>query len=248
MRPIITFISDFGTSDWFVAAVKGQILTINPEATIIDVAHSIVPHDVRSAAFILRACYQDFPVGTVHLVVVDPGVGGTRKPIIVASDDYYFVGPDNGVFSYVFREDSNVFAITVARQVSATFHARDIFAPAAASLSKGEQPHTLGHEIHDYMCFPFPQVKNKGNEVHGEIVYIDQFGNLITNIPISVDAKALRTANKMIRVKQCYADGEEGELIAIRGSTGFFEIAVKNSSAQKLLQVCTGTAVVATTA
>lgn len=248
MRPIITFISDFNTSDWFVAAVKGQILKINPEATIVDVTHSIVPHDVRSAAFILRACYQDFPAGTVHLVVVDPGVGGTRKPIIVESDNYYFVGPDNGVFSYVFREDSHVFAITVARQVSATFHARDIFAPTAGSLSKGEQPHNLGHEIHDYVCFPFPQVKNKGDEVHGEIVYIDQFGNLITNIPTSIDATALRTANKMIRVKQCYADGEEGELIAIRGSTGFFEIAVKNSSAQELLHVGTGTAVFATAA
>lgn len=248
MRPIITFVSDFGASDWFVAAVKGQILTINPEATIIDVTHGIVPQDVRSAAFILRACHQDFPLGTVHLVVVDPGVGSTRKPIIVESDKYYFVGPDNGVFSYVLARDSHVFAITAARRVSATFHARDIFAPAAGSLSKGEEPRNLGHEIHDYVRFPFPQVKSMGNEVHGEIVYIDQFGNLITNMPTSVDATALRIANKMIRVKQCYVDGDEGELIAIRGSTGFFEIAVKNSSAQELLHVCTGTAVVARTA
>lgn len=247
MRPVITFISDFGTSDWFVAAAKGQILTINREAEIIDVTHNILPHDVRSAAFALRSCYRDFPSKTVHLVVVDPGVGSARKPIIVESDEYYFVGPDNGVFSYVFNEDSRTFAITVTHQVSATFHARDIFAPAAGLLSKGKKPHDLGYEIHDYVVLRFPQSTHVGNEVQGEVVYIDHFGNLITNIPTSVNTTTIRIANRMIRVKECYAEGNEGELIAIEGSAGFFEIAAKNSSAQKLLHVCTGATVVAYT-
>ena len=128
---IITFLSDFGNKDWFVSAVKGEIFKINKNVLIVDITHTLIPHDVRSAAFLLKSVYRNFPSGTVHLVVVDPGVGSERIPIIVESSGYYFVGPDNGVFSYIYSEDSKVYEIEVKKTVSYTFHARDIFGPTA---------------------------------------------------------------------------------------------------------------------
>jgi S-adenosylmethionine hydrolase len=247
MRPIITFVSDFGDSDWFVAAVKGQILQKNPETIIIDITHSIVPHDIRSAAFVIKAVNENFPLGTVHLVVVDPGVGSERKPLIVESAGRFFVGPDNGVFSYVLNAQAQVFAIEVTDEVSATFHARDVFGPVAGLLSGGKKPSSLGHKIGDYMRSPFPETKRVGEEVHGEIVYIDHFGNLITNIQNSVDAMSVRIANETISVRQYYAEAKQGELITVRGSTGFFEISANKGSAQKLLNADTGMLVVVTT-
>lgn len=248
MIPIITFISDFGDSDWFVAAVKGQILKANPEATVIDITHRIAPHDVRSAAFVLRSTYLDFPPTTVHLVVVDPGVGSTRKPIIVQSEDYVFVGPDNGVFSYVLTEKSRVFGINITSEVSTTFHARDIFAPTAGMLSRGDEPQSLGTTISDYIRFSFPGIKTEGKDVHGEIIYIDHFGNLITNIPTSIAIMSVRVAEQHIVVKKCYAEGYHGELIVVKGSTGFYEIAANMASAKSILGASTGMRTVATAA
>jgi S-adenosylmethionine hydrolase len=245
MMPIITFISDFGDRDWFVAAVKGQILKANPKAIIIDITHSIARHDVRSAAFVLRSTYLDFPQSTVHLVVVDPGVGSTRKPIIVQSGHYLFVGPDNGVFSYVLTETSRVFAIDITREVSTTFHARDIFAPTAGALSRGDEPQTLGTAISDYVWFSFPGIVTKRHEVHGEVLYIDHFGNLITNIPVSTPITSLRIAEKYVTLKSCYAEGKRNELIVVKGSSGFYEIAATMASAQSILHASTGMRIVA---
>lgn len=246
--PIITFISDFGDRDWFVAAVKGQILKANPKATVIDVTHTIAPHDVRSAAFVVRSTYRDFPPATVHLVVVDPGVGSTRKPIIVQSGNHIFVGPDNGVFSYVMTEKSRVFAIHVAGEVSTTFHARDVFAPIAGLLSRGDEPQTLGSMISDYVRFSFPSVKTTDTDVQGEIIYIDHFGNLITNIPAATAITSVRVAEHNILVKGYYAEGHHGELVVVRGSTGFYEIAANMASAQTILRASTGMRIVAAVA
>lgn len=245
---IITFTSDFGDRDWFVAAVKGQILKVNPRATVIDVTHNIVPHDVRSAAFVVRSTYGDFPPATVHLVVVDPGVGSTRKPIIVQSENYLFVGPDNGVFSYVLTDKSRVFAINITGEVSATFHARDIFAPTAGMLSRGDEPPTLGTLISDYIRFSFPDVRTRGKAVHGEIIYIDHFGNLITNIPTATEITSVRIAEQHIAVKECYAEGRHGELIVVKGSTGFYEIAANMASAKSVLHASAGMHIVAAVA
>ncbi|KPK70302.1 hypothetical protein AMJ87_09155 [candidate division WOR_3 bacterium SM23_60] len=246
--PIITFTSDFGDRDWFVAAVKGQILKVNPKATVIDVTHNIVPHDVRSAAFVVHSTHADFPPATVHLVVVDPGVGSTRKPIIVQSENYLFVGPDNGVFSYVLTDTSRVFAINITGEVSATFHARDIFAPTAGILSRGDEPPTLGTLISDYIRFSFPDVTTRGKAVHGEIIYIDHFGNLITNIPTATAIASVRIAKQHIAVKECYAEGRHGELIVVKGSTGFYEIAANMASAKSVLHASTGMHIVAAVA
>ena len=246
--PIITFISDFGDRDWFVAAVKGQILRANPKATVIDITHRIAPHDVRSAAFVVRSTYLDFPPATVHLVVIDPGVGSTRKPIIVQSQDYVFVGPDNGVFSYILTDTSRVFAIDVAGEVSTTFHARDIFAPTAGRLSRGEEPKNLGTTISDYVRFSFPGIQTTGKEVHGEIIYIDHFGNLITNIPISTAVTSVHIAKQQIAVKKCYAEVHQGDLIVVKGSAGFYEIAANMASAKSILGASTGMRIVAVAA
>jgi S-adenosylmethionine hydrolase len=245
MMPIITFISDFGDSDWFVAAVKGQILKVNPQARVIDITHRITRHDVRSAAFVLRSTYLNFPPTTVHLVVVDPGVGSTRKPIIVQSGDYFFVGPDNGVFSYVLTANSHVFSIRTSDAVSTTFHARDVFGPAAGMLSRGDEPQKLGTAISECVRFSFPCVKTEGNEVYGEVIYIDHFGNLITNIPHSIAIRSVCVAEQQIAVKDYYAEGHHGELVVVKGSTGFYEVAATTASAKRILQASTGMRVVA---
>ncbi|MEO0215943.1 MAG: SAM-dependent chlorinase/fluorinase [candidate division WOR-3 bacterium] len=236
---IITFLSDFGEQDWFVAAVKGEILKINPRLRIIDITHCLPSFDIHSAAFLLKSVYKNFPEGTVHLAVVDPGVGSKRKPIIVESDGYYFVGPDNGIFSYIYNDRSKVYEIDIKKKLSSTFHARDIFGPIAARLSNGERPSNLGRLIKGYTKFGFPKIKRKKNIIHGEIVYIDHFGNLITNIPnnMEIDYFILppRRVKTLIKVKKFYGAGKSGELIAVKGSSGYYEIASNKKSAREIL-------------
>src|SRR5262249_19198705 len=156
---MITLLTDFGLSDYFVPAVKGVILTINPETKIIDITHDVAAQDVHSAAFLLGACYHNFPAGTVHVAVVDPGVGSSRRAIIVATGEYLFVGPDNGIFSFVYARETGfrVFRIMddqyFRHPVSLTFHGRDVFAPVAAHIARGVKPEEIGEEIEDYVRF-----------------------------------------------------------------------------------------------
>lgn len=247
MKPsgIITFLSDFGLSDWFVAAVKGEILKINKRATIIDITHSIQPHDIRSAAFVLSRYYADFSVGTIHLVVVDPGVGGARRCIAAISRGYFFIAPDNGVLSYVLDEASTTYDIPVPQTASGTFHGRDIFAPTAAQLSLGNR--AFGKKIPASDCgrFEFPICMTRGDTVIGEIVYIDHFGNCITTLPVDSDAINLCVDQTDIPVRECYAEGQENEVIAVRGSSGFYEIVVNQGNAQHILKIKIGTRVTA---
>jgi S-adenosylmethionine hydrolase len=242
---IITFLSDFGEDDWFVAAVKGEILKINPNVHIIDITHRIKPHDISSAAFVLKSVFRDFPPGTIHLVVVDPGVGSKRKPIIVHAEPYNFIGPDNGVFSYIYDKHAKVYSIKVKGEVSATFHARDIFGPAAARLASGDAPSSFGGEKCDYISFEFPGLRKNGKRLYGEIVYIDHFGNLITNIPNDTAIRSLSISGKEVAIKNFYGEGVKGQIICVKGSSGYYEISCNKENAKELLSVDTGERVIA---
>jgi S-adenosylmethionine hydrolase len=244
---IITFLSDFGYNDWFVAAVKGEILKINNSIIIVDISHTVHPHDIRSAAYILKCVYENFPSGTVHLAVVDPGVGSERKPLIVKSDGYYFVGPDNGVLSYIYNVQSEVYAIKITGGLSSTFHARDVFGPVAAKLTKDKNPEDLGIKIRDFVTFEFPQPQKKADTMCGEIVYIDYFGNCITNIENNAHITELHIKKDKIAIKNFYGEGMPGEIICVKGSSGYYEIACDQGNACDLLHVKIGTKVVALT-
>src|SRR3990172_9348844 len=187
--PIITLLTDFGTADPFVASMKGVILSINPKATIVDITHEIPPHGIRQAAFVLKSAYRYFPKGTIHVVVVDPGVGGPRKPLLAVTPQAFFIAPDNGVLIYIYHHNpsTRVYELTAKRyrlkDYSSTFDGRDLFAPAAARLSKGITPAQMGLKIARYLKFPIPRPRRLGkNGLQGQVIHIDRFGNLITNI------------------------------------------------------------------
>jgi len=236
--PVVSLLTDFGTTDYYVGAVKGAILSANPAVVIADITHEIPPQDVEAGAFTLLAAYKTFPTGTIHLAVVDPGVGSTRRPIIVSANEQFFVGPDNGLFSYIYdREPSHrVFHITFDRYFrpspSSTFHGRDIFAPVAAALSNGVRPQEFGPLINDPVRLP-------SLETPLRIIHIDRFGNCVTNIRRDLfDGRvaSLRVNGTIIRKFQnFYGESSGKSLFAIWGSAGFLEISVNGgSAAQKL--------------
>ncbi len=232
---IITFLSDFGDKDWFISAVKGEILKINPEVKIIDITHHLNPFDIKQSAFVLKMVYKNFPVGTVHLAVVDPGVGSRRKPLIISSEGYFFVGPDNGIFSFVLKKPV-IYEILYTNVPSATFHARDIFGPVSAKITLGMDLNLLGKRIKKCVKISFPQIRKKGNKIYGEILYADHFGNLITNIPTRFTIKKIYLKNFQIaEVKDFYRMAKPGEPIAVKGSSKYYEIVIyKGQATQKL--------------
>ncbi|MGA1825782.1 MAG: S-adenosyl-l-methionine hydroxide adenosyltransferase family protein [bacterium] len=190
MEKIITLVTDFGMIDPFVASMKGVILEINKEAQIIDVTHQINPFDLHRAAFLVSNYYKFFPEGTIHVLVVDPGVGSDRRALIVKSEKYFFIAPDNGILSYIYNCENIEYSIAIdmekdcyfKKKVSATFHGRDIFAPVAARLSLGVPPEEMGTCIYDMIKLNLPTVTVLEDQVIGEIIYIDGFGNALTNI------------------------------------------------------------------
>ncbi|HEY3130170.1 MAG TPA: SAM-dependent chlorinase/fluorinase [Acidobacteriota bacterium] len=253
MRPVISLISDFGLREYFVGAMKGAILSVNPDLDIIDISHQVSSHDILEAAFTLRCAYEAFPPRTIHLVVVDPGVGSKRRPLIVATENYYFVGPDNGVFSLIYESESvgRVISITAEhyfrRPVSQTFHGRDVFGPVAAWLSRGIEIAKFGEEIKDYVRLTPPKLKKTADRVvQGMVLHIDKFGNLITNIAatelekIGNPGKFSVGGKEVPRVVNNYAEANPGEPFAVIGSAGFYEIGVQKNSAAKLMQVQRG--------
>jgi S-adenosylmethionine hydrolase len=255
---VITLLTDFGTADYFVAAVKGVILTINRHVSIIDITHEIPPQDIESGAFTLLTCYRDFPAGTIHMAVVDPGVGSARRPIVVSAGSHYFVGPDNGLFSYVYDNEPShkTFHLTankyLRQSASSTFHGRDIFAPAAAALSKGVKPKQLGPRITDEVRLASLSPERRENgDVHGRIIHIDRFGNCITNltradVPDSNQTKLLVKRKVVRSFRKFFADedGSKDEIFAIWGSAGFLELAVNGGSAAEQLRAKRGEAVI----
>ena len=186
---IVTLLTDFGVADYFVGAMKGAVLAVNPRAQVVDITHEIGAHDIEGAAFTLSAAYETFPAGTVHVAVVDPGVGSARRALVASARGHLFVGPDNGVFGYVCEraKDVRVFHANEPRffrpSVSATFHGRDVFAPLAGALSLGVEPETLGPEVTDYVRLPFPAPRRVDEAtLEGSIIQVDRFGNCVTNI------------------------------------------------------------------
>lgn len=248
-KRIITLITDFGARDGYVGVMKGVIAGINPEATIIDISHKVSPQDISEAATVLRDSYRYFPKGTVHLVVVDPGVGGNRRPIIVETADYTFIGPDNGVFTPIYESGEVLKAIEISNKdlllphVSNTFHGRDIFAPAAAAISKGFHISVFGHEVTDYIKMKTSLPRVSGNIMLGEVSHVDNFGNLITNIDKDTFSSFVGTNGFHINIKnrtildldKTYSDGDRGELLALIGSSNRLEISVNQGNAADTL-------------
>ena len=192
-RRVITLLSDFGTDDNSVAVMKGVIYGVNPEVHIVDISHSIAPYDIASGAEILAMAYHYFPKGTIHVAVVDPGVGGDRRGILVATENFFFVGPDNGIFSYVYDDPGYLWARDLRavdfflEKVSSTFHGRDVFAPVAGYLAAGEDPEDFGPTIVNPVKLKISESHVRpGGSIEGEVVYVDHFGNLITNIDTGV--------------------------------------------------------------
>jgi len=254
---IVTFTTDFGLHDPFVGIMHGVVLSIYPETRIVDVSHSVTSYNVLDGAWTIAQAYRFFPPLTVHVVVVDPGVGSTRRPILAETDDYIFVAPDNGVLSLVEAREPRFTArhITADRYflqpVSQTFHGRDIFAPVAGWLSVGVAPADFGPEVSDYVRLQLPVVERiSADELRGAVVRVDKFGNLITNLS-GLDVAALLACPPakfsltigdvtVTRLRSSYAEGGDKELFAILGSSGFLEVAARQASARQMLRADVG--------
>lgn len=244
---VIALLTDFGTQDYYVGAMKGVILSIDETAKIIDISHEIEPQNIESASFVLESCYLNFPKKTIFVAVVDPGVGSERKAILVETEDYYFIAPDNGLLSFVFEntEKFHVFELTnteyFAVNVSNTFHGRDIFAPVAAHLSAGAHPSSCGTEITETVKFrDISADRENADSFEAKIVHIDRFGNLVTNLQKAdlPDQFKVEIGGKVIgKICRFYAEAKESELVMIFGSSGRLEISAVNSSAAGILQI-----------
>jgi S-adenosyl-L-methionine hydrolase (adenosine-forming) len=252
-RPLIALLTDFGLRDHYVGAMKGVILGICPEATLVDISHEIDPQDVFNGALELDAAYRYFPPSTIFLVVVDPGVGSTRRAIAIESGGYRFVGPDNGVFSLVVESAPRAVELTdpqFARPtVSRTFEGRDRFAPAAAWLAAGAELTALGRPVSSLVRLDLPLPRAAADGIDGEVLRIDRFGNLTTNIDATILAKmagpiTVGIGRQLIpRIVSTYADVRPGELCALVGSSDRLEIAVSGGSAARTLGLGRGAVV-----
>ena len=257
--PIITLTTDFGISDAYVGIMKGVILSINPNAQVVDLMHAVPPQDIHEAAFSIHSAYKYFPKGTVHTIVVDPGVGSSRRAIVCQTDNAFFVCPDNGVLSYLLQDiDDEVEHLksVVAIQnrgyylpeVSNTFHGRDIFAPIAAHLSVGVPLTNIGPPVEDIVRLPMPLLQIADGTLTGQVIKIDRFGNAITNISESALTRLEGVSTREIpvyeitvggttlkRLNRAYAESKIGEPLAIIGSSGLLEIAVNGGNAAEHL-------------
>ena len=255
-RPVIALLTDFGTRDHYAGTMKGVALGICPDAVLVDISHEVPPHDVVAGALELAASYRYFPAGTIFLVVVDPGVGSSRRGIAAEAGEYRFVAPDNGVLSIVFDEapPKRVVELTERRYarptVSRTFEGRDRFAPAAAWLAKGIELTALGRPAGAVRRLEWPRARVTDDGIDGEVVRVDRFGNLITNIDRKTFERAAGEgltisvgAEHISRVVSTYADVALGEICALFGSSDHLEIAASGSSAANRLSVDRGAAV-----
>jgi S-adenosylmethionine hydrolase len=257
---LITLTTDFGYRDPFVGVIKGVILGINPWARIVDITHGISPHNIVEAAFAIEESYGYFPSGTIHVVVVDPGVGSERRPIAVSANRHTFVGPDNGVFSLIYdsprTETFHVIHITAKhyflKSRGGTFHGRDVFAPAAASLSKGLDMSRLGEPITDFVRLPVPRPSVGKGRVDGEVIHMDGFGNAITNIRVEDMEPMGRAGLKVLikgvelDIKDYYAQGGDGKPHTVINSNGMLEIFIYMGSAATEMGLKTGERVAVT--
>ena len=255
--PLITFLSDFGSKDPYVAEMKAVILSICPEAHITDISHQIEKFNIHMGAFVLASAAPYFPVGTVHVAVVDPGVGTKRRPLIVETKRCFYVGPDNGLLMLSAQKEgiNHVYNISnphyMLPTISGIFHGRDIFAPAAAYLAKGCVPSKFGPEAHDYLIPGFAKPRMRESVVFGEVLYVDDFGNVVSNISTKDLEKAgikenclldVKFRKKVLKLKFCSAYGEvpiKASLVLI-GSSDFLEVSINQGNASEALKVKIG--------
>jgi S-adenosyl-L-methionine hydrolase (adenosine-forming) len=253
LKPILTLTTDFGLTDHYVAAMKGVILGICPQAQIVDIAHQISPFEITEGSYVIAQAWKWFPKKTVHVVVVDPGVGSARRPILMEAGGHYFIAPDNGVLSMIYnREKHKVRLISNERwfrkPVSHTFHGRDIFAPSAAHIAAGARPSLAGKLIEDYLRPTFTKPVRGGKRTwNGQVLKIDHFGNLITNFHTD-DFPDLERRNFSMSVGPCevtvlarnYTETSPGELFVIAGSSGYYEVSINQGSAAKRIGCAAG--------
>ena len=256
-RGVISLITDFGTRDGYAGVIKGVILKINPQVRLVDITHEVSPQDIFEAGFILKNSFKYFPNRSIHLVVVDPGVGSKRRAILVEAGDHFFIGPDNGVFTFIYESKSikKVVELTNKRyflpHISNTFHGRDIFAPAAAYLSNGVPLEDLGEICNDVVRFDIPEPETERGIIKGVILHVDRFGNLISNISevlfrelvgkgmheISIGGEGLGD------IKGSYSEVIEGQALALFGSSGYLEVSVRGQDAREKLKLNKGSEV-----
>jgi len=251
---LITLTTDFGLSDHFAGVMKGVILGIAPRARIVDITHEIAPYNLDEAAFVIAQAWKYFPKGSTHVIVVDPGVGTSRRPILAEAGGHFFIAPDNGVLSLIYETGPHKVRVLanpkkMRADISRTFHGRDIFAPAAAHLASGTKPAAFGKPIQDYVRSWITKPSRIADQVwRGIILKVDRFGNLISNLHIH-DFSDIKTSpfelrigsQKIRRLALNYAETEIGEVFAIVGSSGYLEIAASQSSAEEILRCSAGT-------
>ncbi len=256
--PIITLTTDFGSRDHYVGSMKGAILAVNRDARIVDISHEIAPHRPLEGGFVLACAYAAFPPRTVHILVVDPGVGGPRRPLLVVTESHYFLAPDNGCLAFVFEREPvrTVYEITAAhyfrQEVSGTFHGRDVFAPVAGWLTRGTGVESFGSPVEDYAVGEVPRPKlTREGQVRLTVLHVDRFGNVITNLQKrTLDDLLAKNPGKTIRMEiggqalsgivTHYAEGPDGAPFALIGSAGHLEIALKEASAAETLGLTPG--------
>ncbi len=256
MKEIITITTDFGLKDPYHGALKGAILSVNPQACLVDITHLIPPGAISEGAFVLSQSCRYFPRGTVHLAVVDPGVGSTRRPILIETEDYCFVGPDNGIFSQAIESERVVRVVHLTegsyfrKDVSHTFHGRDIFGPVAGHLTLGVRPSMFGPEITDQLIIRRKEPTTENGSVSGTVIYVDRYGNLVTDIHaesvagFGAHVEASIKGHVIRGIDICYSNSAGKGLALLIGSTGLLEIATFSEDASQALGVEAGERVV----
>jgi S-adenosyl-L-methionine hydrolase (adenosine-forming) len=251
---LITLLTDFGDRDYFVASMKGVILTINPSARIVDLSHRIAPHRIEEARYFLKSCYRYFPEGTVHVAVVDPGVGTARRPLLVSTSRYFFIAPDNGLLSDLLQQETGVEVRQIENKqycldkAGSSFDGRDLFAPAAAWLSNGVPPALFGQLIHDLICHEIAKPRWEDQRLVGQIVYVDRFGNLISNLTthhLKEFREVTTRPSPLIHIADhtigglvgSYSEGDAEVPNALINSNDYLEVFLKEGSATELLKL-----------
>lgn len=255
---IVTLITDFGYRGEYAGAMKGAILRVNPRCQIIDITHQVTPQNILEAAFVLKNSYPYFPEGTIHVVVVDPGVGSARRPIVLRKGGHRFVGPDNGVFSFILSAEGKEEGYEITRQIlirtppSPTFHGRDIFGPVAGHLSMGLEPRVVGPPVKEFVRIDWPRPRKEGQKWIGQILWADSFGNLITSfaekewktrllrVPFAIRGKRW----EIQKIHRTYSEGPREAPMALFGSSGLLEIAWRDGNAEKELGLRAGDPIV----
>lgn len=239
---IITLLTDFGSVDSYVAEVKAVLLSRARDVTIVDISHQVSPGDIRAGQYLLSRSWKHFPGGTIHVAVVDPGVGTERRAIAAESDGHRFVGPDNGLLSFL-AKDARFVSLPIPPQAAPTFHGRDVFAPAAARMANGSPLTDLGELVSDPCYSPLPSPRHDHLSVVGEVIYVDRFGTLVSNISgdtVQPGARIHVEGTDAGSLRRTFRDVARGALVAFVGSGGTVEIAVRDGSAARMLGVGVG--------